>query len=54
MPNMNAAILFDQLVRILTYAGVPFQAFEDHSIRLLGPAAPSITRLIDLLHTING
>ena len=51
---MTPATLFDQLVRFLTYAGIPFEAYEDLSIRLLAPAPPIIRAALDLLHRING
>ncbi len=49
-----AAYLFDRLCYLLSQLGIPFEAFEDLSIRLLAPAPHYILAALNYLHTING
>jgi hypothetical protein len=51
---MTALDLFTRLLAILDLLRIPYQAFEDYSIRLLAPAPLWLHLLIDRLHTING
>ena len=51
---MTALDLFTRLCAILSQLGIPYQAFEDLSIRLLGPAPLSLHLLVRYLSTING
>jgi hypothetical protein len=48
------AALFHRIMHALDTLAIPYQAFEDHSIRLLGPAPQWITDLLTILHAING
>lgn len=51
---MTALDLFTRLCALLSQLGIPYEAFEDLSIRLLAPAPLWIHWLIRYLSTING
>jgi hypothetical protein len=52
--HITIAALFHRIMHALDTLGIPYQAFEDHSIRLLAPAPGWLMDLLTLLHAING
>jgi hypothetical protein len=52
--HITVSALFHRIIAELDRLGVPYQAFEDHSIRLLGQAPQWLTDLLTFLHAING
>jgi hypothetical protein len=51
---ITVAALFHRIIAELDRLGACYQAFEDHSIRLLSSAPQWIIDLLTLLHTVNG
>jgi hypothetical protein len=52
--HITVAALFHRIIAELDRLGACYQAFEDHSIRLLSAAPQCIIDLLTLLHAING
>jgi hypothetical protein len=52
--QITVSALFHRIMHALDLLGIPYQAFEDHSIRLLAPAPQWIIDLLTFLHAING
>jgi hypothetical protein len=52
--HITVSALFHRITHALDLLGIPYQAFEDQSVRLLAPAPSWITDLLTFLHAING